>query len=130
VAQGIVDGLEAVHIKQEDCRPFVALHAVGLGFAQGGGESGTVAQTGQGIGHSHLLHGQVGFMELLCPGLHPLFQLFVDDLEIFGQEVGAHDHGVNLIAGIRDRNPGIEVTRRQLDDVFQEQPQPGVVRGI
>ena len=78
----------------------------------------------------HAAHGEVGFIELLGTGLHPLFELLVDYLQILGQEVGAHDHGVDLIARFGDLHPGGQVPCREPDDPFEEQLQAGIVGGI
>ena len=126
VAQGIIDALEGVKVQQQQRRRHPAVVRLRLGLVDGADQRGAVVEARQGIGEGHLLQLPVGRLEHLGPRFHALLQLLVDHLEVLGEQVGAHDHGVELVPRFRDFNARMQLTRGEPDYAVEELPEPGI----
>ena len=126
MAQGIVDALERVKVQQQQRRRQPAVGRLRLGVVEGADQRGTVEEARQGIGEGHLLQLQVRSVEHLRAGFNPLLQLLVDDLEVFGEQVGAHDDCVQLVPGVGNFNARMELPRGEPDNAVEEPPQPRI----
>ncbi|MDQ0798909.1 hypothetical protein QF050_000548 [Arthrobacter sp. SLBN-112] len=134
VPKAVIDGFERVQVHQQDGRAllgwFRTSSAGGLQCGpEGFNECGPVGQARQGVLHGHLLHFQVGLVQELGPDLYPLFEFLVDDLQVLGQQVGAHDDGIEFVPGGGDLNAGVEVAGSEPDNAFEQLGKPGVVVG-
>ena len=120
VAEGVVDALEGVKVQQEDGGRQAAPLSLRQCLVEGADKGRAVREARQGVRQRHLLHFQMGFVEQPGAQFHPLFKLLVHDLQILGEEVGAHDDGIQFIPGGGYFDSGVELACGKADDSVQQ----------
>ncbi len=127
VAEPVIDGLELVQIQQQHAGwPFAAFGSDDR-LADPVGQQGPVGQPGQRVVQRQPFHVPPGLVQVGGPLGDPVLERLVHQVEFFGEQVDAGDHGVHRIPGIGGRQPGAQIPGRQLDDQIDQLVQPFVV---
>ena len=126
VSQGVVDALERIQIKNQQCRRHLAARGFGQGVAQDRVECRPVGKLGQWVGQRHAFEFHLRLAQHGRSAFDPLLELLVDGLQVISHQVDAGNDGGDVVTGPRRRDPGAQIASGDPDNAFDEGVQPGV----